>query len=445
MPAEYGDEIYDLLISARISLLFEMPFIGTLATRLKLVEADGWCDTAATDGRNFYYNRNFIKSLAKDELLFLCGHEVFHVMFDHLGRRGQRNPKILNMAQDYVINYALKEANCGTMPKGGLWEQRFTDEMSSEEVYEILMRESVTVKDTLDMHLELGDTGENDGEGQGGEGTEYEVTILGKDGPPKLSEEELQQIRQEMRSAVIQAARAHGAGAVPKGLRRMIEDLIEPKMDWRALLDAHIRSARKSNFTFARTSRTTSALRYLAGLTPDNDDNEDIFATLRQRGVPMLPSQDVEQEIEVFCAIDCSGSETPEMIRDQLSEVKGIMMTFPAFKIWVITFDTKVYNFRTFTPENIDEIDNYPIDGGGGTLFPAIWNFMKDQGIEPHRLVVFTDGYPNGDDWGDPDYCDTLFVIHGNKRIKAPFGMTAYYEPNSPNGFGRTPDMKQAA
>ena len=28
----------------------------------------------------------------------------------------------------------------------------------------------------------------------------------------------------------------------------------------------------------------------------------------------------------------------------------------------------------------------------------------------------------------DPDYSDTLFVIHGSKTIVAPFGMTAYYE-----------------
>lgn len=445
MPAVYGDEIYDMMVSARISLLFEMPFIGNLALRLKLVEADGWCNTAATDGRHFYYNREFIKNLKRDELLFLCGHEVFHVIWDHLGRRGQRNAKILNMAQDYVINDALKQARCGTMPKGGLWDQRFNEEMASEEVYEILIRESVTVKDTLDMHLELGGEGE-EGEGNGGEGgQEYEVTILGKDGPPKLSDKDLQQIRQEMRSAVIQAARAHGAGSVPKGLRRMIEDLIEPKMDWRSLLDAHIRSARKSNFTFARNSRTTSALRYLASLQPE-DDTEDMFEGLRSRGVPMLPAQDVENEIEVFCAIDCSGSETEEMIRDQLSEVKGIMMTFPAFKIHVITFDTKVYNYRVYTPENLDDIDTYPIDGGGGTLFMQIFNFLKDKGIEPHRLVVFTDGYPNGNDWGDPDYCDTLFVIHGNKSIKAPFGLTAYYEPNNSSNFEMSSgELKKAA
>ena len=52
---------------------------------------------------------------------------------------------------------------------------------------------------------------------------------------------------------------------------------------------------------------------------------------------------------------------------------------------------------------------------------------LKDEDIVPERLVVFTDGYPwNG--WGDENYCDTLWIIHGNNTIEAPFGVTTYYE-----------------
>ena len=42
---------------------------------------------------------------------------------------------------------------------------------------------------------------------------------------------------------------------------------------------------------------------------------------------------------------------------------------------------------------------------------------------------MFTDGY-HGVQWGNEDYCDTLFVTHGDKqkRIKAPFGVTVHYE-----------------
>jgi hypothetical protein len=42
---------------------------------------------------------------------------------------------------------------------------------------------------------------------------------------------------------------------------------------------------------------------------------------------------------------------------------------------------------------------------------------------------MFTDGYA-WDSWGDPDYCDTVFVIHSHhdKNLQAPFGVTAHYE-----------------
>ena len=54
---------------------------------------------------------------------------------------------------------------------------------------------------------------------------------------------------------------------------------------------------------------------------------------------------------------------------------------------------------------------------------------MKHNGVSPKKLVVFTDGYPFGS-WGDPNYCDTLWVVHSNhdRDIKAPFGQTCIYD-----------------
>ena len=52
---------------------------------------------------------------------------------------------------------------------------------------------------------------------------------------------------------------------------------------------------------------------------------------------------------------------------------------------------------------------------------------MKENEIDPTQFVMFTDGYPCGS-WGDPDYCDTVFIIHDNPTTEAPFGITAHYE-----------------
>lgn len=405
MNPDLNDPVVYEIVAARVKMLFEKPFFGNLAARLILVDASSWCKTAATDGKFLYYNREFIKSLSKDELLFLVAHEILHVIMDHMGRRQGRDPKLWNMANDYIVNYVLVDEKVGSMPKMGLYDKRFTDEMTSEEVYDILKKDSVTIKMTLDEHLELGaDAGDGDGDGDA-KGQEVEVTITGKDGPPKVSEEDLQKIRNDLKAAMIQSAQAVGADKVPRGIRRMIDELVYPKMDWRELLDAHIRSSVKDDYSFQRPPRRGYGTGFI------------------------LPTQDYMETIDIAVAIDCSGSMTKEMLRDFLSETAGIMQTFADFKVRLWVFDDKVYNYVEFTPENVDTVKDYPMAGGGGTTFEANWEFMKREGIEPQRFVMFTDGYPNAG-WGDPNYCDTLFVIYGDthQRIKAPFGITAYYE-----------------
>jgi predicted metal-dependent peptidase len=115
------------------------------------------------------------------------------------------------------------------------------------------------------------------------------------------------------------------------------------------------------------------------------------------------------------------------MLRDFLSEIQGIMEQFTDFEIQIWTFDTKVYNRQVFGPSNIDDLVEYDLQGGGGTDFDVNWTFMKHEEIEPNRFIMMTDGYP-WNSWGDEDYCDTIFLIHGNDSIIAPFGITCYYE-----------------
>lgn len=417
-----SDPIVDSIVKARVSLLFNAPFFGNLATRMKLIDASKWCKTAATDGRNFYYNREFIKALTDDELLFLIGHEVLHCVYDHLGRKGSRDHKLWNMANDYIVNYTLVKEKLGSMPKMGLYSDKYTDEMTSEEVYRLLDQNSAKVQVTLDEHLDMDGKGD-DGEGNGGGGNSVTVTVHGdENGPPQLTDDDMQSIRNEVRAAVINAAQAVGAGSVPGGVKRLIADFTNPIMDWRTLLEMHIQSSVRDDYTFQQPSKRSWGLNGVARV--------------------ILPGQNFKDSVDVAVTIDTSGSMTTQMLQDFLSEVKGIMETFDDFKLTLWTFDTRVYNPQVFTQNNIDEIMDYDPQGGGGTLFECNWEFMRDPAsagfgdvegiedtIEPKKFVMFTDGYPcNG--WcpaGDEEYCDTLFVVHGNTSIVAPFGMTAYY------------------
>jgi predicted metal-dependent peptidase len=203
------------LISARVGLLLRHSFFGNLATRLVLENADDWLQTAATDGLRLYYNSRFIKKLQQREVEFLIGHEVLHIVYDHFGRRDNRDPKLWNIANDYAVNADLKKHNVGEFITSVpcLYEKQYENK-SSEEIYEILYKnaEKIDLNSLLDQLLDdhLDDQsgeGENDGNGEPKNGK----------GRPKLTPEEREQIRQELKGAIINAARSAGSGTTSTG------------------------------------------------------------------------------------------------------------------------------------------------------------------------------------------------------------------------------------
>jgi len=394
-------KILDKLITARVGLLLRHPFFGNLATRLKMVDASDWCHTLATDGRNFYFNYGFVNKLTPKDAEFGFAHEVLHNVFDHMGRRDSRDPMLSNIAADYATNQILKDERIGTVPS---FIKIFQDDkyrgMSYEQIYDDIYEKAEKIDigslgELLDEHL--------DGEGdEGDEGEDGDKEGKGK-GRPKLTAEEKKQIRDEIKEAMVAAAQSAGAGRVPAGVQRMIKDFTEPKMDWRQLLRMNIQSILKSNYSFSRPNRKS------------------------QHSGAILPGMTNDETIDVSIAIDMSGSISDTMAKDFLSEVKGIMDEYVDFKLDLWCFDTEVYNYVQFTGDTADEIMSYECKGGGGTDFDVNYNFMKNQGIEPKKFIMFTDGYPCGS-WGDEEYCDSLFIVHGNETIVSPFGQTAYYK-----------------
>ena len=98
------DPIIDKIIVARVGLLLRHPFFGNMATRLKIQEGSEWCKTAATDGRAIYFNREFFEKLTTKNVEFVIAHEILHNVFDHMGRREGRNPKIFNWIANSISN-----------------------------------------------------------------------------------------------------------------------------------------------------------------------------------------------------------------------------------------------------------------------------------------------------------------------------------------------------
>lgn len=61
--------------------------------------------TAATDGKRFFWNPEFVLKRSKKGLRFIAQHEAWHAIYMHPTRIGRRNPKLYNICVDYVVNY----------------------------------------------------------------------------------------------------------------------------------------------------------------------------------------------------------------------------------------------------------------------------------------------------------------------------------------------------
>lgn len=390
------------LVTARVKMLFKQPFFGNIACRLQLIDVtdEGWCGTAAVDGRNFYYNADFVNKLDLDETVFLVGHEVGHCVYEHFLRRGSRNPQIWNMAGDYKINAMLVREKIGRLitTVKPLYDPKFeSDDWWTENIYDQLIADGTAPQETLDVHLDV------EGEGDSNEGSN------GKDasGRPIILKDDAKAISDELKNAIIQAAQSVGAGNVPGDIRRMIGELTEPKMDWRQMIRVTLESNLTSDFTF---------------MTPNRKS---------QFNNVVLPGMLKDQQIDIAIALDVSGSISDIDTRDFLSEVQGIMDQFQSYNIHIWCFDTQVSGYEVFTDDDGRSITEFEITGGGGTKFMPNWDFMKSRGIEPDQFIMFTDGEP-WNSWGDPDYCDTMFLIKNPySKPVAPFGQSVYYEAQS--------------
>jgi predicted metal-dependent peptidase len=393
------DPIVEKLTTARVGLLLKAPFFGNMATRMQLIDASDWCPTAATNGRNFYYNKDFVNKLSVKKLEFLFGHEICHCVFDHFGRVGSRDRMLSNIAQDYAVNQILVDERIGekitevqicydSKYRGKAWEEIY-DELY-EKAEKISMPELLKqLGDLLDEHIKEGD-------GQNGENE-------GKGNKPGMTKEEAQAIKDEIKQAMIQSAAAAGAGKTPAGIMRMIKDLTEPKMNWRELVRQEIQSIVRNDYSFTRPNRKS------------------------MHSGAILPGMKEATTIDVAISIDMSGSIGNEDATTFLSEVKGIMDQYEDFKINLWCFDTDIYNHQEISQDNSEDLMDYEPQGGGGTDFEVNWQFMEDNGIKPKKFIMFTDGYPCGG-WGDEDYCDTIFVVKGNTDAQSPFGQTVIYE-----------------
>ena len=359
------------LSKAKTALILEHPFVGSVAMNMPF-SFDSSIPTAATNGKRVLFNPWFCDDLTDEELKFLVAHECLHPMLEHNYRRGERDPRKWNQAADYVINKLLTDDGIGKMPECGLLSDAIYDEGGgiSDGIYNILPDEP---------------NGGDGGNGYTGSGLDE-----CEDGEGTQAEKDQQAA--EWKVKVAQAAQAAKmAGKLSAGMERLVDEVLNPKVDWREVLQRFVTKCKDDTRTWARPNRR---------LIPQG-----IYA----------PSVTGEAIGELVVAVDCSGSIGVEELNQFASEVVTIHEDHKPTKIHVVYFDSEVSHHDEYTKDDTVEIVGH---GGGGTAFSPIFQFVEEKAIEPVACVVLTDLYC--DDFGDEPAYPTLWVTNG--RTEAQWG-----------------------
>jgi predicted metal-dependent peptidase len=331
------------IVRARVAMQFDHPFFGYLALTLEPVCAPSLePKTMGTDGTHLFYHPEFIKKIPGPQLTGVIAHEIGHIILKHLARCQNRDPKRFNVAADYAVNpLVLKEFQ---LPPGCLNDPQYYNK-SAEWIYSNLpMSKDGSGPGTLDSHEEW----KNWGKGDGKDGKDWQETDM----------------EQEWANRVAMAAtQAKVKGKLPAHLESVIGELLQPKLDWKALLQDRIASCAKNDFR----------------LSPANKKH-------LYRGF-YLPSIGGEQ-INIACGIDDSGSISDEEIRQFLSEVKGICDSYEEYTVHLFIADAQIHQHL-----ELHEFDSMPkiVTGRGGTDFRPV--IAEAEKLDITSLVYFTDMY----------------------------------------------------
>jgi predicted metal-dependent peptidase len=366
-------EIAQSLISASIlRLRMKSPFFATLAMFARFVPTQELL-TAATDGKDIFYNEAYVRSLPPKQIDGLMLHEVLHAALLHIPRCGARDQKIWNIAADIVINGMIAQESMFELPPGGLRDPKL-ENFTVEEVYELL-RQRPNLKLPHPDLLNL---------------------TPGTDRQP-LTPAQKAELEAHWRNALQQAkiiAQSMKAGSIPIGILRELDRLTTPQLNWRSYLWRYLTQTPTDFQQFDR--RFVHQGLYLETLSGES--------------------------IQVCVAVDTSGSIDGELLRDFLSEVQGILNAYPHLKCDLYYADAAAYGPYELDPDSAIP----PPEGGGGTAFEPFFQAVA-QNSDPQLVklcVYLTDGY--GSFPRHPPEIPTLWVVTagGLDLAQFPFGET---------------------
>lgn len=435
--------------SIKRRLLVKYPFFGSVVANCNFI-AEPAVGTAGTDGKNIYYNPNFIESITDDQQTFIFAHEICHIAFDHIFRSESKDKDLWNIATDSVVNAFLKQDGLPIVEDGVDIPEAIN--YDAEEMYKKLLEKKKQQQQNgqgngqnqQGSQQQSSSSGENSqeqdkqsqeqsGNGSSKDSQEEEkqqdvghdthsmwdkaiekrhqeeqqqpdekqnkeqekkkneeikkLTELGEKEAFKQNKIERNKQLEELRKAL--ASQSHGHGNTTNSERRNITDIgtSEPLIDWRRLLK--------------------EAVKYDIDWSYQNAGIEDGVVTAYLEEMP-------RPETEIV--LDTSGSIDETLLRNFLRECKNILQTS---KVKVGCFDTQFYGFTEI--KDVSDIDNLPFYGGGGTNFDVAVNAFTRR-VE--NKIIFTDGAANMPNTP----IDAIWIVFGGIKINPAGGKVIHID-----------------
>ncbi len=368
------------------SIALSSPIIETTAPEVP---------TGATDGETIYLNPDWLAQFKPKEIAFVIAHEVEHIIRLHALRRGTRDAGRWNEAGDYGINNDLMEMGM-PMPTNaegkyvGLLERGYAG-LSTEQIYARLADKP---KDK---------EGSGDGSGDSSGGGKAQPEMAGDLLPTKAkSEAEKASIDTRVRGRIVAAAAqvkaSKGVGAIPAHLKGLIDELTEPRVDWKQELHEFVTATAKDDVTWGRSNRR-----------------------VRHRGL-RLPAPYSEAVGPIAVILDTSGT-CWRYVGDFLSELQGAAVDAQPESIHIYFVDTAVQATVTTTADDFeadmgDLLRNPPF--GGGTDLRAGFSAIEASGEAIEAVLVLTDLRTP---WPDTfEFADRTLFVDPEGHLSAPFG-----------------------
>ena len=374
--------------------------------------------TAYTDGRNKRYGAKFMKKLTDPQVNGLVMHENGHVFCRHVShhkRIFRENPKLANIAADFIVNdmivrYEDKQIE---LPPGALWNPMFRN-WSAIEVYDYLKKRKKELEDEDDGDGSSGNgPPKNSGSGEGEKQNSNEPTDIDEmlknlgdydslDEHDPNGEADDKELGEEIDRALRQGGML--AGILGGNRDRAIEELLAPVIDWRETLREFVSAIcnGKDEYSWRRFDR-----RHVANNM-------------------YLPSTISERVGEIIVAIDTSGSIDEEQLSHFAGELASICESVTPDKIRVVWWDATVHGEQVFTEGQYATIAKLlkPV-GGGGTRVSVVSDYLVKQSINAECVIVFTDGYVE-DNIVWEHTAPLLWLITHNKRFEPPVGKSVH-------------------